>query len=100
VVEHLLWQETGEIHAARWRSLVLNRPARACILGNKQQGATHLRTFTRVVYLGVMASLLIAAGGCTREKEVYRYEHGDRVDSRGHRDVGWCDHHHEDEHCR
>ena len=30
----------------------------------------------------------------------YRYEHGDRVSRDGRRDVGWCDIHRDDIHCR
>jgi hypothetical protein len=62
----------------------------------------NLSTFTRMIYLAAMAGLLaMSLAGCHRERgrEKYRYEHGDRIDSRGHRDSGWCDHHH-DEHCR
>jgi hypothetical protein len=54
-----------------------------------------------VVFLGVMASLLMGLGGCVVEQRgYYRYEHGDRIDGHGHRDVDWCRHHREDEHCR
>jgi hypothetical protein len=52
--------------------------------------------------LGVMVALLNLSG-CTRVEEdhgPYRFEHGDRVDKDGHRDVRWCDGHHEDEHCK
>ena len=30
----------------------------------------------------------------------FHWEHGDRIDSLGHREEHWCDSHHDDEHCR
>jgi hypothetical protein len=50
-------------------------------------------------------SALLSLSGCIvtpdRPHDVveYRYENGDRIDSHGHRDVHWCDSHHDDEHC-
>ncbi len=35
-----------------------------------------------------------------RDHDEYRYENGDRIDREGHREVHWCDSHHDDEHCR
>jgi hypothetical protein len=56
-----------------------------------------LHTFTRVIFLAALASLLaLSLEGCHRGGG---YEHGDRIDDHGHRDVGWCDQHHDDEHC-
>jgi hypothetical protein len=48
----------------------------------------NLSTFTRMIYLAAMAGLLaMSLAGCHRDRgrEEYRYEHGDRIDSRGHR---------------
>jgi hypothetical protein len=59
-------------------------------------GASH-----RAIVLGVIALLLGVVSGCNeRDRGPYRWEHGDRIDRFGHREVGWCDSHREDEHCR
>lgn len=51
--------------------------------------------------LGTMVALFNLSG-CARVDDhgPYRWEHGDRIDRDGHREVHWCDAHHEDEHCR
>ncbi len=53
--------------------------------------------------LGVLCALavLLSTSGCLvdRDHGPYRYENGDRIDRFGHRDVHWCDAHHDDEHC-
>jgi hypothetical protein len=54
-----------------------------------------------LISLGMMTALFNLSG-CGRGDhgaEPYHWEHGDRVDRDGHRDVRWCDSHHEDEHC-
>lgn len=50
----------------------------------------------------ILAMLGVGMSGCIVERDhgPYRYDHGDRYDRDGHRDARWCDHHHEDEHCR
>ncbi|HEY1724032.1 MAG TPA: hypothetical protein VGF89_01320 [Steroidobacteraceae bacterium] len=51
-------------------------------------------------------SALLSLSGCIvtpahdHDRVEYRYENGDRIDSNGHREVHWCDAHHDDEHCR
>jgi hypothetical protein len=71
----------------------------ACLNGSDEvKNANRMTLFG----LGVMVALLNLSG-CTRVEEdhgPYRFEHGDRVDRDGHREVRWCDGHHEDEHCR
>lgn len=55
----------------------------------------------RVVALSAIALLLGVLCGChERDRGPYRWENGDRIDRFGHREVHWCDSHHEDEHCR
>jgi hypothetical protein len=66
-----------------------------------------MKTTTRLVMFGVIAALS-SLSGCfvgTHDDGYhyyngYRYENGDRIDRDGHRDVHWCDGHHDDEHCR
>ncbi len=49
------------------------------------------------------ALALIGLSGCYVERDRYHgpytYEHGDRVDRYGHREVGWCEKHHDSEDC-
>jgi hypothetical protein len=56
--------------------------------------------FSRMVLLGALVTILDLAGCHASDHGPYRYERGDRVDRDGHRDVGWCNDHHEDDHCR
>ena len=42
---------------------------------------------------------LLSVTGCIVAGPSYRYENGDRIDRYGHREVHWCDAHHDDEHC-
>jgi hypothetical protein len=61
-----------------------------------------MSTWSRLAIFGVLAALM-SLQGCERHHEgpgPYRYEHGDRIDRYGHRDVRWCDAHHEDPACR
>ena len=73
-----------------------------------------MNAFNRVAAWGLV-TVLLSLSGCViapdheryrdheanRDREQYRYEHGDRIDREGHRDVRWCDRHHDDdEHCR
>ncbi len=63
-----------------------------------------MNTFNRLAALSAMA-LLVGVSGCVvapghdRDRG-YRYEHGDRIDRDGHREIRWCDDHRGDEHCR
>jgi hypothetical protein len=53
----------------------------------------------RVVCAALMAVLTLS--GCAlRGEGPYTYDRGDRVDRDGNRDVGWCDVHRDDMHCR
>ncbi len=60
-----------------------------------------MKTFQRLVVSGLLVTVL-GLSGCivARDRGTYTYEHGDRIDSYGHREVHWCDSHHDDEHCR
>lgn len=64
-----------------------------------------MSTFTRSIYLGVMAGLLMSIVGCAHDGDRYRYDNGyryqngDRIDPDGHREVHWCDTHQDDPHC-
>jgi hypothetical protein len=79
-----------------------------------------MNTFNRMAAWG-MVSVLLGLSGCViapdhehyrdheayrdhdayQDREQYRYQNGDRIDRAGHRDVRWCDRHHDDdEHCR
>jgi hypothetical protein len=44
---------------------------------------------------------LLTLSGCVVERDhgPYTWDHGDRIDRYGHREVHWCDAHHDDEHC-
>jgi hypothetical protein len=60
-----------------------------------------MSTSHRLILLGTISLLLSAVSGChERDHGPYRWEHGDRIDRDGHREVRWCDAHREDEHCR
>ena len=60
---------------------------------------THLRRLTLLSAL--LALLGTGMAGCiVTDHGPYRYDHGDRYDRYGHREARWCDHHHEDDHCR
>jgi hypothetical protein len=68
------------------------------------QGSDAVKISSRMTLfgLGVLVALLNLSG-CARgdgDHGPYRWEHGDRIDRDGHREVRWCDGHHEDEHCR
>jgi len=56
------------------------------------------------IFLAACAAILAIANlsGCEvgRDQVGYRYEHGDRIDSDGRRDVGWCIAHSNNAHCR
>lgn len=60
-----------------------------------------MKTATRLLMFGAIAALS-SLSGCFvgPHDDGYRYENGDRIDRDGHRDVHWCDGHHDDEHCR
>lgn len=67
-----------------------------------------MSTFTRVIYLGALVSVMMGMAACadrdrdtyhSNTPETYRYENGDRIDSQGHRDVHWCADHPDDVHC-
>ena len=58
---------------------------------------------SRFRWVALLAAVVTAAGvsGCgARDHGQYRFEHGDRIDRDGHREVRWCDAHRDDEHCR
>ncbi|HWW20822.1 MAG TPA: hypothetical protein VNZ06_08460 [Steroidobacteraceae bacterium] len=54
--------------------------------------------------VGAVVALMNLSGCIVAERDhdhgPYTWEHGDRIDHYGHREAGWCDRHHEDEHCR
>lgn len=52
--------------------------------------------------VSAMVALMNLSGCIVAERDhgPYTWEHGDRVDRYGHRESGWCDRHHDDEHCR
>lgn len=70
-----------------------------------------MNTFYRIAVLGAITTL-VSISGCYVARDhgphdrgpydqgAYRYENGDRIDRDGHREVRWCDNHHDDEHCR
>lgn len=71
-----------------------------------------MNSFNRLAIFGAIAALS-SLSGCViapdqgyrdhdghRDQDRYRYENGDRIDRDGHREVRWCDRHHDDEHCR
>ncbi|HEV7985212.1 MAG TPA: hypothetical protein VGP20_03530 [Steroidobacteraceae bacterium] len=60
-----------------------------------------MKTFHRVALAAVVLAVS-GLSGCivARDHGPYSYERGDRIDRYGHREVAWCDNHHEDEHCR
>jgi hypothetical protein len=60
-----------------------------------------MKTTTRLLMFGAIAALS-SLSGCVVgvHDDGYRYENGDRIDRQGHREVHWCDAHHDDEHCR
>ena len=75
---------------------------------------THTRIAGARRHIGLLAALAtINLAGCvwvpdhardsdrdhSTVREQYRYENGDRVDREGHREVGWCNQHRDDEHC-
>jgi len=60
-----------------------------------------MKAFQRIA----VASMIVAVmglSGCIvgRDHGSYTYDHGDRIDSYGHREAHWCDGHHDNEHCR
>jgi len=59
-----------------------------------------MKTTTRLLMFGAIAALS-SLSGCVVgvHDDGYRYENGDRIDRQGHREVHWCDGHHDDEHC-
>lgn len=60
-----------------------------------------MSTCNRVIALSSTVLLLSLMSSChERDRGPYRFENGDRIDRFGHREVRWCDDHHEDEHCR
>ena len=65
-------------------------------------GSVQVRNLRGMAWLslGLLVTLLNVSGCARDDHGPYRWEHGDRVDREGHRDVRWCDAHHEDEHCR
>jgi hypothetical protein len=58
-----------------------------------------MSTINRLLSLSAVVALLCLGGCVIHDRGPYRYENGDRIDRYGHRDVHWCDNHHEDEHC-
>jgi len=58
-----------------------------------------MKTIKWVWAAGALA--LMGLSGCIVEREhgPYTYEHGDRIDHYGHREVGWCEKHHDVENC-
>jgi hypothetical protein len=65
-----------------------------------------MKPFYRTAVLGAITTL-VSISGCIvagdrgpHDQATYRYENGDRIDRDGHREVRWCDNHHDDEHCR
>jgi hypothetical protein len=58
---------------------------------------------TNINRAAVAALILSVLGmsGCVvqRDRGPYTWEHGDRIDRYGHREVGWCSSHGDDEHC-
>lgn len=61
----------------------------------------------RLSWLGLLGgfALLLNLSGCIvhgdrGDRGPYHYDHGDRIDRYGHRDVGWCNQHADDENCR
>ena len=58
---------------------------------------------TNTVLAACTAVLALASlSGCavSSDQVGYRYEHGDRIDADGRRDVGWCTAHANNDHCR
>ncbi len=52
--------------------------------------------------LAALILSVLGVSGCIvdRDRGPYTWEHGDRIDRYGHREVGWCNAHGDDEHCR
>jgi hypothetical protein len=59
-----------------------------------------MKTFQRLAVSSVVLALMTLSGCVVERDHGYRYEHGDRIDSYGHREAHWCDNHHDDDHCR
>jgi len=70
-----------------------------------------MKIFNRMTVLGALTAL-VSLSGCVipgpgnyrqndrgRDRGQYTYDHGDRIDRSGHRDVGWCGHHRDDSNC-
>jgi len=64
-----------------------------------------MNTLHRMAVLAVITAV-VNVSGCYVGRDhgpydygPYRYENGDRIDRDGHRDVHWCDSHHDDENC-
>ena len=68
-----------------------------------------MKAFHRIAVSSVIVAVM-ALSGCIVARDQgsdhgsdhgsYSYDHGDRIDSSGHREAHWCDAHHDDEHCR
>jgi len=59
-----------------------------------------MKTNYLLAALLALTAVLNLSGCVAARDDDYRYDHGDRVARDGRRDVGWCNVHRDDVHCR